>query len=171
MESDLLKHLKQSALGLLSRREYSRHELEQRLARAALKWSAAAGESDALEGDFGEVIARVLDRLQQQDYQSDRRFAESLLRSRIGRGQGRVRIAQELRHKGVADLLRESVLEGCQQDWFELARSVHQRRFGGRSLADRREQAKQQRFLLYRGFTHGQCRYALEAAAELDRGV
>lgn len=165
-KNDLKSVLKQSALGLLSRREHSCHELQQRLQRTAAKLQQGSDEDESEWGAIVQsVIALVLDELRQQDYQSDQRFAESLLRSRIGRGQGEVRIAQELRYKGVADELCGRVLEACGQDWFELAFVVLQRRFGGRLPRDRREQAKQQRFLLYRGFTQEQCRYALEQAA------
>ncbi len=165
MSSDLKKQLKQSALALLSRREYSFHELQQRLLRIGKKGQDPMAEDDGsalVEGAIDELLREF----QRLDYQSDQRFAESLLRSRIGRGQGAIRIAQELRYKGVADDLRSQVLEACEQDWFELASEVLQRRFGSRPPVDRREQAKWQRFLLYRGFTQEQCRYAMDQVSE-----
>ena len=145
--NDLISQLRQSAIGLLARREYSRQELRQRLGR--------------VEG-ADSVLEQLLEQLEQQGLQSDRRFTESFIRSRIGRGQGAVRIAQELRHKGITDCLRQELLEACGQDWFELARQVRERRFGGGEPEDRKAWAKQLRFLLYRGFSQDQARYALE---------
>ncbi|MEH6822943.1 MAG: regulatory protein RecX [Motiliproteus sp.] len=148
MSDELMHQLRQSALMMLSRREYSRAELVQRLGR--------------LEG-AERVLTAVLDQLLQQGLQSDLRYAESLLRSRVSRGQGPVRIVQELRHKGVDASISDAVLSGCEQDWFELARTVRQRRFGLDVPEDNRAQAKQWRFLLYRGFTQEQLRYAMSA--------
>ncbi len=153
MGKGLIGQLQQSALGLLSRREYSRYELRLRLER--------------FDADDAQ-LEQVLDRLQQLGYQSDQRYAECLLRSRIIRGQGAMRIAQELRHKGVADELGRSVMGGCRQDWFELARLVRERRFGSQPPEDRRHEAKQLRFLLYRGFSQDQCRYAISVVPTRD---
>lgn len=149
VDKELVAQLRQSALVMLSRREYSRAELEQRLGRQ--------------EG-AAPLLEEVLERLREQGLQSDERFAESLLRSRISRGQGPLRITQELRNKGVDESIREEVLGGCEQDWFELARSVRERRFGLEPPEDAKMQAKQWRFLVYRGFSQDQTRYALSAA-------
>jgi regulatory protein len=147
--SELSHQLRQQALVMLSRREYSRAELAQRLGRH--------------EG-AGPLLATLLDRLQEQGLQSDLRFAENLLRSRISRGQGPVRIVQEMRLKGVDEQIQEALLDACEQDWFELARTVRARRFGLALPCNMRAQAKQWRFLTYRGFTQEQLRYAMETS-------
>lgn len=152
VNNELIAQLRQSALVMLSRREYSRTELEQRLGRH--------------EG-AAPLLAELLERLREQGLQSDERFAESLLRSRISQGKGPLRIAQEWRHKGVAEAIQEALLSGCEQDWFALARSVRERRFGLDIPEDPRMQAKQWRFLVYRGFSQDQTRYAL-SAVEFD---
>lgn len=180
MVAELRSRLRNAAFRLLSRREYSRYELEQKLGQVAAKWRVSvdkpksgyqSGDALAEESEVdGEcqavVIAALLDQFQERDYQSDLRFAESLLRSRVARGQGSDRISQELRHKGVAEELRAEVLEAAQIDWFELANNLRSRRFGSQPPVDYAQRAKQQRFLLYRGFTYEQCNYAFEAAAE-----
>ncbi|MEH6651575.1 MAG: regulatory protein RecX [Motiliproteus sp.] len=178
MVAELRGRLRHAAFGLLSRREYSRYELEQKLGQVAAKWQLSVAKSASSYQDDEEsgaevgvefqlmVIAALLDDFQQRDYQSDQRFAESLLRSRIARGQGVSRITQELRHKGVSDELRTEVLEAAQVDWFELASELWQRRFGPQPPADYAQRAKQQRFLLYRGFTYDQCIYAFEVEVE-----
>lgn len=143
----LAQQLRQSAYGLLSRREYSRLELQRKLAGADVD---------------SAVLEQLLDQLQQQGLQSDARFCESFIRSRIGRGQGEVRIVQELRQRGIDEELGRDQLEACEQDWFELARAVRQRRFGVEPPQDQKQRAKQLRFLLYRGFNQEQARYAIE---------
>ncbi|WP_421866805.1 regulatory protein RecX [Motiliproteus sp.] len=150
-QQQLMQQLRQSAYGLLSRREYSRLELRRKLAGADV-------DSTLLE--------QLLDQLQQQGLQSDQRFCESFIRSRIGRGQGEVRIVQELRQRGIDEELTRGQLEACEQDWFELARGVRQRRFGEQPPQDQKQWAKQLRFLLYRGFSQEQARYAIESGAE-----
>ncbi|MFT6914290.1 MAG: regulatory protein [Motiliproteus sp.] len=145
--AELIHELRQRALVMLSRREYSRAELVQRLKR--------------IEG-AAPLLPALLDLLQEQGLQSDLRYAEMLLRTRISRGQGPQRIVQEWRLKGVDKQLQEALLDGCEQDWFELARTVRVQRFGLALPCNLRAQAKQWRFLTYRGFTQEQLRYAMQ---------
>jgi regulatory protein len=70
-----------SALNLLTRREHSLKELTTKL---QLKYS---------DSYFG-MIEDVLNALKASNLQSDRRFAESFLRSRVCKGQGQYRIEQ-----------------------------------------------------------------------------
>ncbi|RDE23020.1 regulatory protein RecX [Motiliproteus coralliicola] len=147
----MIQQLRQRAYGLLSRREYSRLELRRKLA------------GDDVEA---ALLEQLLDQFQQQGLQSDQRFCESFIRSRIGRGQGEIRIIQELRQRGIEEELSRDQLEACEQDWFELARSVRQRRFGVALPQDQKQRAKQLRFLLYRGFSQEQARFAMESTDE-----
>jgi len=132
-----LAALRDRALGLLARREHSRFELRRKLSDAA----AEPGELDA-----------VLDDLAAAGLQSDRRYAESFVRSRIERGQGPLRIRKELRQRGVEAALAEQALAEAEVDWDARLRDVHRKRFGSTPPADRREQARQARFLAQRGF-------------------
>jgi regulatory protein len=84
------------------------------------------------------------------------------VRSRVSRGQGPVRIAQELRSRGIADAAVREALAGDEQDWPALAREVLVRQFKG-PPADLKSRARQIRFLEYRGFTAAQIRAALRA--------
>jgi len=72
----------------LARRELSRVELDRKLKTYHPELSQS--ESDEL-----------LDRLIELNLQSDMRFAEMLIRSRLFRGQGRHRIEQELKQHGI----------------------------------------------------------------------
>jgi len=141
-----------AAVRLLSRREYSRHELVERL--------AAKGHESA-------AIDECLDDLAERGLQSDARFAESFLRSRIQRGQGPVKIRIELERRGID---REQVSAAFadrepsgEPDWFFLACEALARRFSSPGDAPR-ERARRERFLAGRGFDFEQVRYAMEHA-------
>ncbi|WP_242524047.1 regulatory protein RecX [Microbulbifer salipaludis] len=155
--TDTFQTLFNHALELLSRREHSCHELRQKLAK-----------KHPLD-DFDAVLLR----LQELNYQSDQRFAEVFCRSRVQRGQGPIRIRQELQLRGIHSALAQAVMEQLQEgvDWFELALEQLQRKFR-RPISpslDRQQQAKErarrQRYLAYRGFPSDAIQYAI---AELD---
>lgn len=138
------------AIRLLARREYSRAELVQRL---------------SARGHAGEAIAACLDQLSDEGLQSDARFAESFLRSRVMRGQGPLKVRAELERRGVeraliAATLAEAEREG-EVDWFELAAESLARRFSHAGDSPR-ERARRERFLASRGFDFEQVRHALE---------
>ena len=127
------------AVGLLSRREYSRFELERRLRRGL-------GPDD----DPAEV-ERVLDRLQRDGLLSDTRFATSLVRLRAPR-YGDLRIARDLRERGVAPELAESALAAVDGTEARRALDAWARRFTALpTTAD--ERGRQGRYLQARGFT------------------
>ncbi len=128
-------------MNLLARREHSRYELKTKLAKA---------EFDDQE------INDVIDKLTTANLQSDHRFAENYLRYRSGRGYGSLRIQQELMQRGVESDIIADTLNDAEIDWFNLADEVRSKRFGEQRPNDFKERAKQQRFLLYRGFTHEQ---------------
>lgn len=140
------------AIRLLARREYSRVELERRL--------AAKGHAVA-------SIAETLDRLADDGLQSDARFAEIFVRSRIARGQGPIKIRAELSERGLDRDLVRAALDDAQAseeiDWFALACATLARRFSGPGDTPR-ERARRERFLAGRGFDFDQVRHALTHA-------
>ncbi len=87
------------------------------------------------------------------------------VRSRISRGQGPVRIGQELRQRGIPDETVRAALAGVEEDWSAVARAVLVRQFRT-PAADMKTRARQMRFLEYRGFTAAQIRSALKGAAD-----
>ncbi len=133
--------LRERAMNFLARREHSVHELTTKLVKA---------EFDC--DDIQNIIAR----LTEQDLQSDQRFAENYTRYRSNRGFGSQKIRQELKERGVDVELINDALEQQNIDWFAIAVMVRHKRFGEQSPDEFKEQAKQQRFLQYRGFTHEQ---------------
>lgn len=138
--------IRQRAIKLLASREHSRLQLERKL-----------GE----RGFEADEVAEVLTQLAAEGLQSDERFAESFVRSRIERGHGPTRIAAELRERGVDEALISDYLDFSDPLWHERLEEVRSRRFGGTLPDDYQTRAKQARFLQYRGFTSEQIRRML----------
>ncbi|MBZ0092887.1 MAG: recombination regulator RecX [Sulfuricellaceae bacterium] len=127
--------LRQRALACLSRREYSRLELQRKLA-------PHAGEDDDLNA--------LLDDLEARNWLSDSRYAEQIVHAR-GAKYGAQRIAYELREQGVDEAFVAAALAGLQDGELERAREVWGKKFG-HPPRDAQEKAKQVRFLQSRGF-------------------
>jgi regulatory protein len=140
------------ALGLLSRREHSQRELRRKLDRKGF----AADES-----------AAALQDLQRQSFQSDQRFAQMLVRSRVSQGQGPRRILAELRTHGITDVDARDALEQEGTDWLVLARRIHARRYGQAAGRDPQESRRRAAFLLRRGFDAATVR-AITHADDVD---
>ena len=137
-----------SALGLLSRRDHSRLELAQKL---------------RLRQFDNELIEPALDKLVEQQWLCDERFARIQVRQHVFKRHGPMRIRMELKRKGVDEHIIELALEEDETDWFELALACYASRFRGRAIDDIKEKAKRVRYLQSRGFNSEQVRYALEA--------
>jgi regulatory protein len=125
------------ALTLLARREHSARELKSKLARRGL--------------DADESAAAV-SRLQSKDYQSDARFGEMLVRSRIAQGYGPRWITAELKTHGISEAKARAMLDAAEPDWPALVRQLLRRRYGAKPAANLAERAKRAAFLLRRGF-------------------
>lgn len=80
---------------------------------------------------------------------------------------GPVAHSPELQQRGLPEALVKEALEQSGCDWFALARETHARRFR-QPPADRKEKARQLRFLQSRGFDAEQSFNALDLAGEED---
>ncbi|MDX1805161.1 MAG: regulatory protein RecX [Alcanivorax sp.] len=138
--------LRQRAVSLLARRDHARRELETKLRHKV--------------GEHPDLPA-VMAWCEEHGFIDDRRFAGFFVRARIERGQGPLRIRQELQQRGVPSELMAVVLAEAEVDWFALARDVRARRFR-HYPADQKEKARQLRFLQGRGFDAEQSFAALE---------
>ena len=146
------------ALALLARREHSARELKSKLVRKGL--------------DADESIA-ALTQLQSKDYQSDARFGEMLVRSRIAQGYGPRWIIAELKTHGIAEAEVRTLINAAEPDWLALVRDLVRRRYGAKPAANLAERSKRANFLLRRGFDAATVQSVtrasgLESSDELD---
>ena len=136
-----------AAMGMLAGREYLQSQLAEKLAK---------------KFDKSSFIPGVLDRLVEENLQSDQRFIEAFIRSRISRGQGETRIRLELKQRGANLALVSKLLAEAEVDWYELALQTATNKFGQSQPTDAKEKAKRMRFLQYRGYNFDQINYALK---------
>jgi regulatory protein len=125
------------ALGLLSRREHSARELKRKLQQ---------------KGVAGDEASEVVAELSVRDWQSDARFAESLVRRRALDGYGPQRIRAELASHGIVREAASAAIDSAEIDWSAIAERVFAARFQGKPAADRKEQMKRASWLAARGF-------------------
>lgn len=137
--------LKARALRLLSRREYSRHELSQKLLRLG------GQNDDGLATDLEEQITQVLDEFESQGWLSDERYAHALVRRRSQR-YGLRRVSEELQRAGIESEMISRISHELNSSEFERAQALWVRKFGEIS-SDQKERAKQYRFLVSKGFS------------------
>ena len=95
----------------------------------------------------------MLQELQLAGLQSDQRYTEDYIRSRVERGYGPLRIAMELRQRGVAEEQISDCMETCDVNWVERITAVRSKKFGPAVPANYPAIMKQSGFLKYRGFS------------------
>ena len=170
VEVDAIKaesRLRWLAFYYLSRREYGRAELKQKLIDKEQ-------EPDKLE--------TLLDEFEEKGYQSDYRTTIMLIRESIRKGRGRGHIKQEFNRKKIAmpnnvdelidmanteseefsefiDNSADNLVEGV--DWLKLAVTARTKKYGDTIPVEQKDKAKQLRFLQYRGFNSDICFEAL----------
>lgn len=130
--------LRSYAFALLTRRDYSKADLEAKLNQYAIN---------------PEEVANLVDELAQQNYQSDQRVAELTLASQLRKGKGLQRIKQALKAKQLdTELITDELSE---VDWLDQAYQLKIKKFGMEVEMDPKLKARQIRFLQYRGFDMG----------------
>ena len=143
--------LKARALRYLSIREHGRAELARKLVRHA--------------EEFDDIEA-LLDFLEAQNWLSQARFSESLIKRRAAR-YGNSRILAELQSHGIggealtdikAELVADEVARAC---------AVWHKKFGALAT-DAIERGKQMRFLQQRGFSHRAIQAAMRGVVDCD---
>ena len=174
-EIDAIKaesRLRWLAFYYLSRREYGKAELKQKLIDK---------EQDP------EKIDALLDEFEEKGYQSDYRTTLMLIRENIRKGRGRGRIKQEFYRKKIAmpgnidelidmansdseefsefvDDSSDSLVDGV--DWLKLAVIARTKKYGDEIPTEQKDKARQLRFLQYRGFNTDICFAALNYTVE-----
>lgn len=146
-----------AAVALLARRDFGTVELDRKLRD---------------KGYVREAIQQALAELIEAKLLDDKRYGANVVAYRARRGQGPVRIRGELRRSGLDDESIDEVVKGGEEppDFAALARQARIRKFGADIPSDRKERAKQARFLQYRGFSTDHIRAALDGDPELDSG-
>lgn len=138
-ESKDLILIRHKALALLTRREHSRWELEQKLHQ---------------RGFTAQKIVPVLQQLIEEGWQSDDRFAECYVCSRINAGFGPLRIRAELKRRRIQDFLIDKYLNPKDHTfWMNKIKLVCTKKFT-QKMSDSKFYARQYRFLQQRGFHH-----------------
>lgn len=126
-----------AAMNLLARREHAFAELHKKLLRRF------ADET---------LVHAELQRLADENLQSDERFAESFIRQRSSRGYGPGRIRQEMRDRGLCDQEIASAFAVEAPNWHDIAIRAYEKKFGRRAIDDLKEKSRRVRFMQYRGF-------------------
>jgi regulatory protein len=142
--------LKGRALRLLSQREHSRKELEQKL--------------KPHEEQPGE-LAEALDFLAAKDFINEKRVVESVVNRRSSK-LGAARVRQELMAKGLPAEDIADAVEVMRSTELERALVVWRKKFGS-PPSDASERGKQVRFLVSRGFAAEVVRRIVSGADEL----
>ena len=98
----------------MARREHSAYELVTKLTR---RYTTA-------------VVGSIVDELTENGELSDRRFAETLVRSRFNRGFGPIYISKELRSKGIEAQLAKECIGAFDGEWQARAKEVFEKKRG-----------------------------------------
>ena len=127
--------LRSYAFAVLTRKEYSKKDLIEKL---------------ALYAENREEVLILVDELSRENYQSDQRVAEMVVRSQIRKGKGPNRIKLALRAKSIDKELAQNDMNEI--DWYDEAYQLKVKKYGVDVSKDPKIKAKQIRFLQYRGF-------------------
>ncbi len=132
----------ENAVRLLARREHSRFELREKLIRRGVR---------------EDLVEQVLDKLVEQDYLSDSRYAEVCVRSRLRKGDGPLKVRAYLQTHGIGIELAEEHLPDEDDFWLKRAIATDQKcrarhRFSPKDAASQSAKAIRARFLKNRGY-------------------
>ena len=133
----MMRSINEVAVGLLSRREHSVLEIKRKLKLKGFE-----------ENEIEQVVQRLLD----NNLLSEERFTESYINMRKRKGYGPVRIAQELRQRGVDEDFFESFLDRGNVEWRHVMQRQHEKKYGDELADEFAEKAKRAKYLQSRGF-------------------
>jgi regulatory protein len=140
------------AVALLARRDYSTQELKKKLA-----------ERGYVEYAYEVVVGD----LESMNKVNNERFSQNVVAYRARRGHGPARIRSQLHKSGISRASIDEAVKGEEApDFLALARAVRARKFGPEIPRDRKERARQARFLQYRGFSTDHIRAVLDGDPE-----
>jgi regulatory protein len=150
MSEELNRKLVNYSLYLLGRRDYSAKEMIKKFKEK--------------EYDPSDIEA-VMSYIQENNYQSDERFARSYINSKLGAKVGLSKIKSQLVfEKGINKDLLENVLaeyEEGELDESNTILKILQTKYRNKDLKDQKEKSKAFRFLVSKGFSFDDIKRAL----------
>jgi regulatory protein len=146
--SQQLRSIRNTLARLLAGREHSQFELRSKLSQ---------------KGFDATLYEQVITQFIEKNLQSDRRYAESLIRSAHNKGKGPAFITQTLQQHEIELSDLNTIMYEQEWDWFSLAIKVREKRFGSEIPDDWNETQKQKRFLQYRGFLSSHIKEAFDS--------
>jgi regulatory protein len=133
-----IKQIKEECLRLLTRRDHSRKEIQDKL---------------AIKGYGRNQILTVIDELAQQNWLDNSRYAEGYARVRSQKGFGPVRIAYELKQQGIDPDTVDKIIRATTDNWMNLLGQVYTKKYSNAGAMTGNERANRIRFLQQRGFS------------------
>ena len=157
VQDDRCRKALNTALRILTRRDHSKYELEQKLKQ---------------RGITGEVLDSVISACERYDYLDDERTAQVFIRQLVRKGYGLKRIQYELKKKGIKgqriqDILADSLSEIDERECAQQVFQKHRRRFAREKNISKRKD-KIYRFLYARGFSEGIISELMKKASEFE---
>jgi len=129
--------IRKKILDLLSRREHSKYELVLKLERRV---------------DSSDKLLKEIDKLSDQNLQSDERFSESYIRSRYNSGFGPSRIKYDLSKRRVAESIINDAFREIDLNWLEKLKKENIKKYGNENPKNMQELSKRTKFFVQRGF-------------------
>lgn len=120
----------------------------------------------SLEYDEG-VIEETIEFLNSYGFLNDKNYANQFIRSRItSKKHGRHKISHDLMARGVSKDISWPILEEYQEEEYEGALYLYNRRTKGKEPTDYKEKAKLVRYLQSRGYPYDVIRDVMQEATE-----
>ena len=129
--------IRKKLLDLLSRREHSKYEL---LTKLKLRVESKSSLEDEIN------------KLSEENLQSDLRFSESYIRSRYNSGFGPIRIKYDLSVRRVKESVVLNAFNEIDLDWVEKLKKEKIKKYGNSSSENMQELSKRIKFFIQRGF-------------------
>jgi regulatory protein len=133
-------------LHLLMRRDYTQHELVQKM---------------LVKGYEQDLVTRIITAFVEDGTINETRFIENFIYFRRNRGYGPLRIAAELKARGLSAEMIAKHLEISDNAWLDCAEKIWCKHFKNTPPKDASSKNKQQRFMQGRGFTWEQIQHVL----------
>ena len=131
----------------LSIREHSKLELQNKLSQ---------------KGYDSDNIRDCIDEFSSKDIQSDIRFTEEFIRSKLKKNKGPRLISSELVSRGITDsIINKKISEISYQEWCTVAFLALKKKLNGSSVSIE-DKDKIYSFLISRGFEHKMIKYAID---------